>query len=138
PELLSALRAIGVDDVRGYFTGNALHGQTDTLPLIDAESLAGRLGEVFLLDVRGATEYAEAHISGAHNIPVGHLPRRLAELPSDKPIVVYCASGYRSQIAASWLRAQGYAQVMNLPDSKAAWMQRLPTERGKAHMEKAL
>ncbi len=136
PELLSALRAIGVDDVRGYFTGNALHGQTDTLPLIDAESLEGRLGEVFLLDVRGATEYAEAHISGAHNIPVGHLPRRLAELPSDKPIVVYCASGYRSQIAASWLRAQGYAQVMNLPDSKAAWMQRLPTERGRAHMEK--
>lgn len=138
PELLSALRAIGVDDVRGYFTGNAFHGQTEALMLIDAESLAGRLGEVFLLDVRGATEYAEAHISSAHNIPVGHLPRRLAEVPSDRPIVVYCASGYRSQIAASWLRAQGYAQVMNLPDSKATWMQRLPTESGAPQREKTL
>ncbi|PJF32294.1 MAG: MBL fold metallo-hydrolase [Candidatus Thermofonsia Clade 1 bacterium] len=138
PELLNALRAIGVDDVRGYLTADALQGQTDSLPLIDADSLVARLGEVFLLDVRGATEYAELHISGARNIPVGHLPRRLAEVPHDKPIVVYCASGYRSQVAASWLRAQGYTQALNLPESKALWSRRLPTERGAAQMEKAL
>jgi hydroxyacylglutathione hydrolase len=78
------------------------------------------------------------HISGALNIPVGHLPRRLAEIPRDKPLVVYCASGYRSQVAASWLRAHGYAQVTNLPSGKASWSAQLPTERGAAQMEKAL
>ncbi|MCS6869865.1 MAG: MBL fold metallo-hydrolase [Anaerolineae bacterium] len=138
PELLNALRAIGVDDVRGYLTADALQGQTESLPLIDTSSLAERLSQVFLLDVRGATEYAESHIVGARNIPVGHLPRRLAELPHDKPIVVYCASGYRSQVAGSWLRAQGYTQVLNLAESKALWSVRLPTERGAAQMEKAL
>ncbi|PJF37111.1 MAG: MBL fold metallo-hydrolase [Candidatus Thermofonsia Clade 1 bacterium] len=138
PELLKALRAIGVDDVRGYVTAEALQAPTEHLPSIDIERLATQLDEVLLLDVRGATEYAEVHLSGALNIPVGHLPRRLAEVPRDKPIVTYCASGYRSQIAASWLRAQGYTQVMNLPIEKALWSARLPTERGAAQMEKAL
>lgn len=138
PELLSALRAIGVDDVRGYATADALQKSTERLPLIDVQRLAAQLDEVVLLDVRGATEYAELHIRGALNIPVGHLPRRLAEIPHDKPLVVYCASGYRSQIAASWLRAQGYAQVLNLPSDKALWSAQLPTERGTAQLEKAL
>ena len=137
PELLSALRAIGVDDVRGYATADAVQTPVESLPLIDAERLAAQLPEVTLLDVRGATEYAELHISGALNIPVGHLPRRLAEIPRDKPLVVYCASGYRSQIAASWLRAHGYAQVTNLPSGKASWSARLPIERGAAQLEKA-
>jgi hydroxyacylglutathione hydrolase len=137
PELLSALRAIGVDDVRGYATADAVRAPTESLPLSDVARLATQLAEVTLLDVRGATEYAELHISGALNIPVGHLPRRFAELPREKPLVVYCASGYRSQIAASWLRAQGYAQVTNLPSSKAVWSAQLPTERGAAQLEKA-
>ncbi len=132
PALLSALRAIGVDNVQGYVTAEALHTHTVALPLIDSDQLADQHDAVFLLDVRGASEYAQQHIRGALNIAVGHLPRRLAEIPRDEhvPIVVYCASGYRSQIAASWLRAQGFTNVLNLPESMALWSTRIAIEHG--------
>lgn len=73
---------------------------------MSAQELAERLphNDMVVLDVRGATEYAQAHIKGASNIAVGLLPRHLEELPKDAPIVTYCRSGYRAQIAASLLR----------------------------------
>ncbi len=73
-----------------------------------------------LVDVRSAGEFASGHVEGATNIPVGELASRLDELPSDKPVVVYCASGIRSARAKALLVARGYAEVHNL-GPMSAW-----------------
>ncbi|MCE7948974.1 MAG: rhodanese-like domain-containing protein [Chloroflexi bacterium CFX4] len=67
-----------------------------------------------LLDVRTVGEFASGHIGGAANIPVEELANRLAEVPNDQPIVIYCRSGNRSAQAARILRSAGYAVVYDL------------------------
>jgi phage shock protein E len=68
-----------------------------------------------LIDVRSPAEFAAAHIDGARNIPVGEIGNRTAELqPVDGPIVLYCASGARSAMAARTLRSAGFTKVYNL------------------------
>lgn len=68
-----------------------------------------------LLDVRSPAEFAAGHVAGALNIPVGEVARRAAEVgPTDRPVVLYCASGTRSAIARRALRAAGYKQAYNL------------------------
>lgn len=61
-----------------------------------------------LVDVRSEGEFHGGGLPGAKNIPVQSLGARMGELPKDRPIVVYCASGMRSASAASKLRANGY------------------------------
>ena len=68
-----------------------------------------------LVDVRSAGEFASGHIDGAVNIPVDQLGSQLGALGSkDAPIVVYCASGTRSAMAARTLKGKGFAGVRNL------------------------
>jgi rhodanese-related sulfurtransferase len=68
-----------------------------------------------LVDVRSPGEFAGGHIEGAVNIPVGALGDRLGEVgPKDRPVVLYCASGARSAMAARMLKSRGYSQVRNL------------------------
>jgi rhodanese-related sulfurtransferase len=68
-----------------------------------------------LVDVRSPEEFAAEHLDGAVNIPVGQIEQRLSELePKDKPVVVYCASGFRSARAASKLAAAGFTTVADL------------------------
>ncbi len=64
-----------------------------------------------VLDVRSPAEFAGGHVSGATNVPLDQLGARLAELPTDRLLVVYCASGMRSARAATLLRAAGRAVV---------------------------
>lgn len=61
-----------------------------------------------LVDVRSPAEYAESHIEGALNIPVGDVRNRATELPKDKTIVVYCRSGHRAGEAQKTLASMGY------------------------------
>lgn len=74
-----------------------------------------------LLDVRTPGEFASGHIKGAMNIPVQELGSRFGEVgATDRPVVVYCASGMRSARAAAMLRAKGWAEVYNL-GPQSAW-----------------
>src|SRR3954470_842242 len=59
---------------------------------IGREELLERLarGDVVLVDVRPAEEFAAGHIEGARSVPIDELERRLAELPHDREIVAYC------------------------------------------------
>lgn len=77
--------------------------------------------EHILIDVRTAEEFAEGHIAGAVNIPVDDIERRLAEIPSDIPVVVYCRSGNRSARAARTLVENNYSQVYDL-GGIASWV----------------
>jgi adenylyltransferase/sulfurtransferase len=79
------------------------------------------LGEdLFILDVREPFEYQIANI-GATLIPLNDVPKRLAEIPRDREIIVHCKAGVRSQRAAEYLSQAGYAQVTNLTGGILAW-----------------
>lgn len=75
-----------------------------------------------LLDVRSPGEWEAGHLEGATLIPVQELSGRLSEVPRDRPVVVYCASGRRSDAAASMMRGAGY-EVFDLGGmpSTASW-----------------
>jgi hydroxyacylglutathione hydrolase len=131
--LLTALRAVGVDDVAGYWTPEVIDAAADSMSRWSAEELVAhmRAEDLAILDVRGESEYADLHISGARHIPIGYLPRRLSDIPTDRTVVVQCAGGYRSQIAASLLRNHGFDNVVALADGTDVWSRLLPVESGR-------
>jgi len=92
-----ALRSIGIDDTPGFFAPEVVAGSNVALPVWTAKHLAERQAAngLLIVDVRGKSEYDTVHIAGAKYIPVGLLPRWLAELPHDRLLVIQCASGYR-------------------------------------------
>jgi rhodanese-related sulfurtransferase len=83
-----------------------------------------------MVDVRAPGERRQKRIAGSLGIPLGHLGERLSELPANRPIVVYCAGGYRSSIAASLLQRHGFAPVSEMAGGIAAWdAGQLPVEQ---------
>jgi rhodanese-related sulfurtransferase len=82
-----------------------------------------------LVDVREIEEYEQGHIPGAINIPLNSVPERMEEITKDKPVVLVCARGSRSEMAADFLSGHGYRDLYNLVDGTLGWMMRgLPTE----------
>ena len=75
-----------------------------------------------MLDVRPEDEFRQGHVSGAVNIPLSQLERRLAELPADREIVAYCRGPWcvLSFEAVAVLRQRGY-QVRRLEDGFPEW-----------------
>ena len=74
-----------------------------------------------MVDVRGPGERQQKRIAGSVGIPLTHLGKRFSELPADRPVLVYCAGGYRSSIAASLLQRHGFKQVSEIAGGIAAW-----------------
>lgn len=66
-----------------------------------------------IVDVRTPEEFRDGAYPGAKNIPLSDLGRRLGEIPKDKPVILYCASGVRSSSAAQAMKQAGYADVTN-------------------------
>ena len=65
-------------------------------------------GSAIMVDVREPEELAEQRVPGTIDIPLGELESRLAEVPTDKPVLVLCRSGNRARPAAATLAAAGY------------------------------
>ena len=79
-----------------------------------AELVARKIdGGATVVDVRSPAEFGRGAYPGAVNIPLPTLAARLAEIPRDRPVVLYCASGIRSGHAARVLRGAGFADVSN-------------------------
>jgi sulfur-carrier protein adenylyltransferase/sulfurtransferase len=78
-------------------------------------------GTFTLLDVRQSGEYEQSHIPGAKLIPITHLPESIKELDPEKPVLVYCAIGGRSRVAAQMLAGRGFKQVFNMKGGIQAW-----------------
>ena len=74
-----------------------------------------------MVDVRAPSERAQRHIDGSKHIPLNHLVERLTEIPRDRPVLVFCAGGYRSSIAARLLQRHGFANVSELAGGITAW-----------------
>jgi rhodanese-related sulfurtransferase len=89
-----------------------------------ASLIADGDGQIVLLDVRGPSEVAGGAIEGSTAIPLAELADRVSEIDPSRPTVVYCASGYRSSVAASWLRSAGFADVSDLLGGYTAWSSR--------------
>lgn len=90
-----------------------------TAPELDAR--VADAADPQIVDVRNAGELAEGVIPGAVHIPLAALRGRVGELDLQRPIVVHCAGGYRSSIAASWLRSVGANDVSDLLGGYGAW-----------------
>jgi rhodanese-related sulfurtransferase/DNA-binding transcriptional ArsR family regulator len=90
---VAAARLPDVEAARVRYLGVDDGEDTDQ---VDREELLrrARAGEVVVLDVRPATEFAAGHIPGAVSIPLDELPRRLSELPPDVEVVAYCRGAY--------------------------------------------
>ncbi|MGO9558133.1 MAG: rhodanese-like domain-containing protein [Acidimicrobiales bacterium] len=73
-----------------------------------------------LLDVREPEEWEAGHVAGARFIPMGEVQARVAELPSDRRIVVMCRAGHRSVIVTEALAGAGIDAV-NLAGGISAW-----------------
>jgi rhodanese-related sulfurtransferase len=75
----------------------------------------------FFVDVREQSEWDTFHIPNTNLIPLGELPNRLNEVPKDKPIVVVCRSGNRSQAGRDILKQAGYSNVTSMAGGVTDW-----------------
>jgi hydroxyacylglutathione hydrolase len=127
-EAATRLGRIGFDHIVGYLQNGlrSLESRADltattervSAPLA-AERLAG--GEPLAIDVRTPAEREQKSVAGSMSIPLNHLAERVQELPKDRPLLVYCAGGYRSSIAASLLQQRGFTRVSEIAGGLAAW-----------------
>ncbi|HEY9577718.1 MAG TPA: rhodanese-like domain-containing protein [Pseudobacillus sp.] len=131
PEVLTALRSIGIDRTAGYMNvKTALAQASDFESYVNVEPIevqkAVEKGDIAVLDVRNQTEWDAGHIPGAVHIMLGTLPDRLEEVPQDQPLLIQCGSGVRSAIAASILQANGFKDVKNLLGGFSRWEKDVP------------
>jgi len=77
--------------------------------------------DVLVLDVREQWEYDEGHIPGVTLIPMGEVPARLSEIPTDKEVIVTCRTGNRSGQVTDFLRQNGFDNVHNMSGGIVAW-----------------
>lgn len=123
------LARIGFDRVIGYLDRpfEAMLDHRDDVQMASRltakafDQRAAELADLQIVDVRNPGEVEAGAIPNAIPVPVGQLPSRLGELDPAKPTVVYCAGGYRSSVAASLLRQNGFIDVSDILGGFGAW-----------------
>lgn len=130
-EYESAVRLgrIGFDHVVGYLSDGMRSLELRPDLTAKTERLSGPLSaKLFsssespvLIDVRTLREHGQKSIDGSLSIPLNHLPQRAQELPRNRSLLLYCAGGYRSSIAASLLQQRGFDRVSEIAGGMAAW-----------------
>ncbi len=116
-------RVVGyIEDPYGVITAHQDEARiASRLTPVDFEERRRDVADLQVVDVRNPGEFALGSITDAVSVPVGQLPARLAELDADRPTVVFCAGGYRSSVAASLLRANGFADVSDMVGGYGAY-----------------
>ena len=95
----------------------------EPVPEISVDELADRLGDdVVLVDVREPDEYVAGHVATAIPIPLGEVPARSSEIPSDGSVYLICARGSRSRHAAEYLAGRG-VRAINVAGGTIAWIE---------------
>ncbi len=119
-EVITRLARVGYDNTLAYLEGGyqswADSGKDKMhINRISAEELEKTFNkDTLIFDVRNTAEFSADHIEGAVNIPLDYINNHLAEFPKDKPIILHCAGGYRSMIAASILASRGWENISDL------------------------
>jgi rhodanese-related sulfurtransferase len=127
----SALRLgrIGFDHVAGYLKDGlrSLDSRPELIAVTErvsapfAAELLSSSQPPMAIDVRAPGERDRKHIAGSLSFPLNHLIENLEKLPRDRPLLVYCAGGYRSSIAASLLQRGGFDSVTEIAGGLAGW-----------------
>jgi hydroxyacylglutathione hydrolase len=128
-EVCWQLLRIGYDLPKGWLSVGMMGWRTaakpiEILPQWTVWQLHERLEkdrDLLVLDVRQPGEWKAGHIRGALHITGAELPRRIDEIPKDRPIAALCGSGYRSSVAASVLLRHGHRHVVNVLGGMSAW-----------------
>jgi hydroxyacylglutathione hydrolase len=138
PVTVRELIRIGYDDLAGVLSGCMTAWAQAGLPFSSFPAVTPRQAyerieageDLLILDVRKEGEWRGCRVPGAQHIFVGHLPRRLAEVPGDRPVAVMCSSGFRGSLGASILQSAGYRDVCNILGGMHGWkMAGLPVEK---------
>jgi rhodanese-related sulfurtransferase len=123
------LGRIGFDHVVGYLNDGLrslesrpeLTIMTERVSAPFAAELLSSSEPPLALDVRTPREREQKFIEGSRSIPLNHLVGRVQELPKNRPLLVHCAGGYRSSIAASLLQRCGFELVSEIAGGMSAW-----------------
>jgi thioredoxin 1 len=123
--VIEQARGLDMDAIRAQIADAEAHPDEVDLDGFAAEHASGG----YVLDVREQEEYAGGHVPGAVHIPMNDVPQRLAEVPTDRRVLVVCQSGGRSRAITDYLQANG-VDAVNVSDGTAGWAQRgWPLER---------
>ena len=115
-------QVVGYDpDPEGYLVRNADRVERASRLTAAAAESALRDNDVQLVDLRNAGELSIGAVPGAVHIPLPELTARLGELDPARPVLLYCAGGWRSAVGASVLRAHGFTDVSDLLGGYGAW-----------------
>src|SRR5665647_720171 len=140
-ETIIRLARVGFDKVSGFLQGGFEAWQNagekiDLVIDIEADELAMDLPfdeNLLVLDVRKPNEFSEGHVKNAMNLPLADMAdiAQIALLEEDQNIYIHCEAGYRSVIAASLLKRQGYQNLRNVLGgwTKIKEEKKIPTEK---------
>jgi glyoxylase-like metal-dependent hydrolase (beta-lactamase superfamily II)/rhodanese-related sulfurtransferase len=143
-ETVIRLARVGFSRVTGYLDGGfaawaAAGEEIDLIIDVEADELAMDLpfdDRLVVVDVRREAEFADSHVKDAVNIPLNELtdPARIAEFEEDQNLYIHCAGGYRSVIAASIMKRQGFHNLRNVVGGFAKIQQQesIPVEKEKS------
>lgn len=129
-EAIQRLGRIGFDRVLGYLKGGmqSLEVNPDVVQKVQRITAQG-LAELLtaphppmVVDVRSVKEWESGHIDGSLNIPLPHFAEQVQDIPTDTPVVVHCASGYRSSTALGILEQAGRTHALDLVGGYDAWV----------------
>jgi hydroxyacylglutathione hydrolase len=133
------LGRLGFDEIAGHLAGGMLAWhmaglESSSIETITVRSLCSLLdagNNIWILDVRSDEELRhDGAIPGGHHIHVTQLPDRKSEVPADRRIYVFCGSGLRSMVAASYLQARGWKDLAVVLGGLAGWKsRRCPIQR---------
>jgi glyoxylase-like metal-dependent hydrolase (beta-lactamase superfamily II)/rhodanese-related sulfurtransferase len=140
-ETLIRLARVGFENVEGYLKGGfeewkQAGEKIDLIINVEADELAMDIpfdDHLTVLDVRKLSEFSNGHVKDAVNLPLAEMAdvAQIAQLEEDQNIYIHCGSGYRSVIAASLLKRQGYNNLRNVMGgwAKIKEQKNIPTEK---------
>ena len=118
-EAIMRLSRVGFDNCLGYLAGGFstwLNNDCkyETIETIDSDSLSKIINDINLIDVRKLSERDNGYLSASKSIPLDDFENELSEINSDEKNYIHCAGGYRSVIACSILKRNGYESVVDV------------------------
>jgi hydroxyacylglutathione hydrolase len=143
-EAATRLGRIGFDHVVGYLN-DGLHSlksrpeltvTTERVSAPYAAELLSSREPPLAIDVRAPREREQKRIAGSLGVPLNHLVENLGKIPKDRSLLVYCAGGYRSSIAASLLQRGGFDRVSEIAGGIVGWeTANLPVQTGQDSLD---
>ena len=127
------LLRLGFDDIAGFLAGGMLNWhmsgmESAAIRTLTVQELCRLLNEgepSWILDVRSESELLrDDRIDKAQHIPITAIAKSLDEVPKDREVYIFCGSGMRSMVAASFLKARGWKRLAVILGGMAGWKSR--------------